>query len=307
MSLHGPGGERVAFRTRKQLALFTLLVRRPGQVQSRDALIDLLWSENNAVRGRHSLSQAVSLVNKSLHCEAITAQSKDEVVLRDGLIWADVAEFERCAAQRRQGDARDLWRGNLLEGIWFPRAPNFERWLEAERRRLLETMRRALHELLVRSRSEGDWSGMRSVAEAALELDGLDEMAMLAQLVALTLLGDRTLALRRFVEFEARLRTELGAEPGPEMRDWARRQRCGSTAPVGMAGDASVARVSEAVVPPAPAPLYGRTAEFAALWQAWEAARGGTGRCVILVGPPGPRIPSPESPPPCSTPPPTPP
>jgi len=286
-SLKGPAGERVSFRTRKQLALFTLLVRRPGQPQSRDALIELLWSDGSAVRGRHSLSQSVSLVNKSLHCEAIAAQSKDEVMLRDGLVWADVAEFERCAAQRRQGDARDLWRGNLLEGIWFPRAPNFERWLEAERRRLLETMRRALHELLVRSRSEGDWGAMRSVAEAALELDGLDEMAMLAQLVALTLLGDRTLALRRFVEFETRLRDELGAEPGPEMRDWARRQRCGATAPLRTAGDAGASRVSEPVVPPAAAPLYGRTAEFAALWQAWEGARGGSGRCVILVGPPG--------------------
>ena len=287
MSLRGPAGERVAFRTRKQLALFTLLVRRPGQPQSRDGLIELLWSDDHAVRGRHSLSQAVSLVNKSLRREAIVSPSKDEVVLRDGVIWADVAEFERCAAQRRQRDARALWHGNLLEGIWFPRAPNFERWLEAERRRLLETMRRALHDLLVRSRSEGDWGGMRSVAESALDLDGLDEMAMLAQLVALTLLGDRTLALRRFVEFEARLRDELGAEPGPEMRDWARRQRCSASALPSGRGEPGGSRVRETVVPPAASPLYGRTAEFAALWQAWEAARGGVGRCVILVGAPG--------------------
>ncbi|HTT68421.1 MAG TPA: AAA family ATPase, partial [Gemmatimonadales bacterium] len=287
MSLRGPAGERVAFRTRKQLALFTLLVRRPGQPQSRDGLIELLWSDDHAVRGRHSLSQAVSLVNKSLRREAIVSPSKDEVVLRDGVIWADVAEFERCAAQRRQRDARALWHGNLLEGIWFPRAPNFERWLEAERRRLLETMRRALHDLLVRSRSEGDWGGMRSVAESALDLDGLDEMAMLAQLVALTLLGDRTLALRRFVEFEARLRDELGAEPGPEMRDWARRQRCSASALPSETGEPGGSRVRETVVPPAASPLYGRTAEFAALWQAWEAARGGSGRCVILVGAPG--------------------
>jgi len=285
-SLRGPAGERIGFRTRKQLALFTLLVRRPGQPQSRDGLIELLWSDGSAVRGRHSLSQSVSLVNKSLRCEAIVAQSKDEILLRDGLIWADVAEFERCAAQRRQRDARALWRGNLLEGVWFSHAPNFERWLEAERRRLLETMRRALHELLARSRSEGDWGGMLSVAEAALELDGLDETAMLAHLVAQTLLGDRTLALRRFVEFEARLRAELGAEPGPEMRDWARRQRRASGSPHAT-DDVGASRVSEAVLPPAAVPLYGRTAEFAALWQAWEGARGGTGRCVILVGQPG--------------------
>ena len=285
VSLRGPGGERVAFRTRKQLALFTLFVRRPSQPQSRDGLMDLLWSDDSAGLARHSLSQSVSLVNKSLRCEAIVSRSKDEMVMQDGLVWTDVVEFERCAAQRRQRDARSLWRGNLLEGVWFKHAPNFERWLEAERRRLLETMRRALHGLLVTSRSEGDWEGMRSVADALLELDGLDETAMLAQLSALTLLGDRTLALRRFVEYEARLRDELGAEPGPEMRDWAKRQRCGAPA---LPGNGTAAtRVSETVVPLTVSPLYGRTAEFAALWQAWDAARGGRGGCVVLVGPPG--------------------
>ena len=281
VTLEGAKGERLAFRTRKQLALFTLFVRRPGQPQSRDALIELLWSEDDAGRSRHSLSQAVSLINKSLGCEAIVSTTKDEMLLREGIVWADVAEFERCAAQRRHRDARALWRGHLLEGIWIRHAPNFERWLDVERRRLLETMRRALHELLATARSEGDWEGLRSVADSLLDLDGLDETAMLAHLVALTLLGDRTLALRRYVEFEARLRDELGAEPGPEMRDWARRQRTG-----GPSG-AAAPRVSETIMRPALAPLYGRTAEFAALWQAWDTARGGRGGCVVLLGPPG--------------------
>ena len=288
VTLHGPGGVRLTFRTRKQLALFTLLVRRPGQPHSRDGLMDLLWSEDTPCRARHSLSQSVSLVNKALGCEAIASSSKDEVVLRDGLVWADVVEFERCAAQRRGHDARALWRGNLLEGTWFRHAPHFEAWLEAERRRLLETMRRSLHHLLTTSRSEGDWEGMRSVADALLELDGLDETAMLAQLSALTLLGDRTLALRHFVEYEARLREELGAEPGPEIRDWAKRQRCGVPgSPHSSQAAPSASRVSETVAPPAFAPLYGRTAEFAALWQAWDAARGGRGGCVVLLGAPG--------------------
>ncbi len=286
VSLQGAAGQRLAFRTRKQLALFTLFVRRPGQSQSRDALIELLWSEDDGVRARHSFSQSVSLINKTLGCEAVASTAKDELVLREGIVWADVAEFERCAAQRRHRDARSLWRGNLLEGIWIRHAPTFERWLEVERRRLAETMRRALHALLTTARSEGDWEGLRSVGDALLDLDALDETAMLAHLVALTLLGDRTLALRRYVEFEARLRDELGAEPGPEMRDWARRQRTGGPAgPPG--GGVGAPRVSETVMRPTLAPLYGRTAEFAALWRAWDTARGARGGCVVLLGPPG--------------------
>jgi DNA-binding SARP family transcriptional activator/tetratricopeptide (TPR) repeat protein len=288
VSLTSATGMQLGFRTRKQLALFTLFVRRPGQPLSRDRLIDLLWSEGDLCRARHSLSQSISLINKVLGCEAIVGSSKDELLLREGLVWADVTEFERCAAQRRQRDARTLWRGNLLEDVWIRRAPNFERWLEAERRRLLETMRRALHDLLGSSRTEGNWEEMHSVAESLLELDGLDETAMLAQLLALTLLGDRTLALRRYAAFEQRLHEELGAEPGPEMRDWARRQRtCARAQPRQRTGPGSAIRVSEPSPPLGARPLYGRTAEFAALWQAWDAARGGRGGCVLLLGPPG--------------------
>jgi DNA-binding SARP family transcriptional activator len=288
VSLKTAIGTRVEFRTRKQMALLTLFVRRPGQPLSRDRLIDLLWSEGEPGPARHSLSQSVSLINKALDSEAIVGSSKDELMLREGVVWADVTEFERCAAQRRQRDARALWRGNLLEDVWIRRAPNFERWLEAERRRLLETMRRALHELLGSCHTEGNWEEMHSVAESLLELDGLDETAMLAQLVALTLLGDRTLALRRYAAFEQRLREELGAEPGPEMRDWARRQRtCAGVRLPRSAEPVTSSRLREPGAPLGARPLYGRTAEFAALWQAWDAARGGRGGCVLLLGPPG--------------------
>ncbi len=284
VSLHSADGRKLAFRTRKQLALFTFLLRRQGQSQSRDQLIDLLWSEDDVSRARHSLSQTTSLINKMLGAEVVTIPAKDELLLREGVIWADVVEFERCAAQHRQRDARALWRGNLLEGLWVHHAPGFERWLEAERRRLLETMRRALHESLGITRTEGDWEQMRSVAESLLELDPLDETAMLAQLVALTLLGDRTLALRRYTTFETRLAEELGAEPGPEIRAWAKRQRSGP----GSAGRPEApGRIGEAIAPPAARPLYGRSAEFARLWQAWDAARGGQGECVVLLGPAG--------------------
>jgi len=284
VSLHGADGRKLSFRTRKQMALFTFLMRRQGQPEPRDRLIELLWSEDPVSRARHSLSQTASLINKMLGSEAIEVPAKDELLLKEGLVWADVAEFEHCAAQHRQRDARALWRGNLLEGIWVHHAPAFERWLETERRRLLETMRRALHELIGIARTEGDWEQMRSVADSLLELDALDETAMLAQLVALTLLGDRTLALRRYSAFETRLNEELGAEPGPEMRAWAKRQRSGART----AGRAeSSSRVGELIVPPVTKPLYGRTAEFARLWQAWDAARGGQGGCVVLLGPAG--------------------
>jgi DNA-binding SARP family transcriptional activator len=287
VTLTGLDGRRLAFRTRKQTALLLLLARRPGHPTARDRLLELLWSEDPPDRARHSLSQSISLINKTLGCEAIAAAGKERVALADGVVRLDASEFESLATRGEHQAARALWRGPLLEGLWVPRAPNFELWLDDERRRLARLMRELLKELIEERRTEGDWKGMRGTAEALLELDALDEPAMLAYLEALALGGDRTLALRRAREFEARLKEELDAEPGPELRAWIKRFRRSDDLQLGTISRVLASRVSEPLVLPSGRPVFGRAAEFANLWEAWESARDGQGRFVILEGPPG--------------------
>ncbi|MDO8666516.1 MAG: AAA family ATPase, partial [Gemmatimonadales bacterium] len=50
---------------------------------------------------------------------------------------------------------------------------------------------------------------------------------------------------------------------------------------------APAGRVSETIVLPTALPVFGRHAEYAALWEAWEAARSGQGGFIILEGEPG--------------------
>ncbi|MEK6768730.1 MAG: AAA family ATPase, partial [Gemmatimonadota bacterium] len=289
VSLTRPDGERVRFRTRKQMALLLLLAMRQGRPWPREQLVELLWSGDDELSARHSLSQSVSLINKNLGAEAITGASKDQVVLREGLIRLDVAAFEERVSAKRFTEARDLWHGNLLEGLWIQRAPHFDRWLDEERQRLARDMRRVLRALIEAQRAEGDWEAMRATAEAILDLDALDEAAMLAYLESLSLDGDRTLALRRYREFEARLKDELDAEPGAALRSWLKRHRKGDGAPAEDSATrrAPAGRVSETIVLPTALPVFGRHAEYAALWEAWEAARAGQGGFIILEGEPG--------------------
>lgn len=278
----------MGFRTRKHMALLLLLAMRSGRPYPREQLIELLWSGDDEASARHSLSQSVSLINKALGVEAIAPASKDQVVLGEGLVRLDVTAFEEHVAAKRFGDARALWHGNLLEGLWIQRAPNFERWLDGERQRLLRAVRRVLHALVVSRRAEGDWEEMRATAEAILELDALDEAAMLAYLEALALHGDRTLALRRYREFEARLKEELDAEPGEALRGWIKRHRRGDGVPArAETAQPVMGRVSEIIVLPAARPVFGRNAEYTQLWEAWEAARAANGSFIILQGEPG--------------------
>ena len=283
VGLLSPAGTKVPFRTRKQTALLLLLARRPGVPIPKAQLLDLLWSDDDEASARHSLSQSVSLMNKVLGCEAIAPAGTDQLALRAGVVWLDVTAFEDLVRAGRPREARALWRGNLLEGFPVQRAANFERWAEGERQRLARTMREVLAELVEAERSGGAWGAMRELAEELLVLDPLDEGAMLAFLEGLVLLGDRTVALRRYREFEALLAGELAAEPGPLLRAWVQRHRRGDGIPAGGA-PTSPAQVSETPVLPVAQPVYGRHAEFAALWEAWEAARSGRGSCVFVQG-----------------------
>ena len=285
VELASANGEVVPFRTRKQAALLFLLARQPGTPLLRNHLLDLLWSGADEASARHSLSHSVSLMNKALGCEAIAPSGKDLLALADGLVWLDVTAFERHVRDGQAREARELWRGNLFEGLHVPRAPRFERWTETERQRLGRAMREVLAELVDVERAAGEWHAMRETAEALLAFDAFDEGAMLACLEASSLLGDRTHALRRFREFEVLLRTELEADPGHALRAWAQRHRRGEVTAAPEAP--SPARVSETTVLPVVQPLYGRHAEFATLWEAWESARTGHGSCVLLQGPAG--------------------
>ncbi|MFI5091180.1 MAG: AAA family ATPase, partial [Terriglobales bacterium] len=158
----------------------------------------------------------------------------------------------------------------------------FERWLADERNRLERTRRRVAHQIIEEGRAEGDYQGMRAEAESLLELDALDEKAMLAFLEALQLAGDRTLALRRYTEFEKRLKEELDAEPGSALRGWARRNRKGDSE-AGLRY-VPIPRVSEITVLPSPQPIFGRVEEYALLWNAWEQTKTGKGAFIVLEG-----------------------
>ncbi len=285
VSFVAPDGLPRRFRTRKQMGLLLVLARRAGRPQGREQLVELLWGGDEPRAARHSLAQSISLINKAFGQDAIRFAGKDQVTLREGLVWLDADEFEQHAAAGRYEEARGLWRGNLMEGLWVQRAPAFEAWVDSERQRLKRLHRTVLHAAVEAERTAGNWSAMRATAESLLESDPLDEAAMLGYLEALTLAGDRTLALRRFAEFESRLKDELDAEPGVALKAWIKRQRKGEELPT--PAPSVFPRVAETQTLPTARPVYGREAEFKVLWDAWTAAQQSQGSFIILEGPAG--------------------
>jgi DNA-binding SARP family transcriptional activator len=159
---------RAALSQPKRAALLAYLaLATPRGYHRRDTLIALFWPEYDAEHARNALSQAVHFLRRSLGAEAVVNQNGDALGLQSGQVWCDVVAFEAALDAGRSAEAVDLYRGELLEGFHVSAAPEFERWLGAERARLADRYVRAVEALAVEREAVGDSAGaVTSIARA---------------------------------------------------------------------------------------------------------------------------------------------
>jgi DNA-binding SARP family transcriptional activator len=246
---------------RKNLALLIYLARSPRRTRTRDHLVGLLWGDRGETAARHSLSEALRVIRRHAG-EAAVEATGGQVRLTPGVVEVDVEHLEALAAEEQWEQAAELIAGEFLEGFSVPGASEFEDWLAAER----ESWRRRGVDVLVRGADALAQSGRTQDASAlaarALALDPSSERALAASLRCLSLLGDRSGALELYDRFAARLKEEVGTEPGEETLALVQRiRRERSLRPEPAAGWPE----SE---PAVRAPLEGRAGELGRLLQA---------------------------------------
>jgi DNA-binding SARP family transcriptional activator len=246
---------------RKNLALLIYLARSPRRTRSRDHLVGLLWGDRSETAARHSLSEALRVIRRHVG-DASVETSGGQVRLAPGVVEVDVEHLEQLADAEQWEPAAELIAGDFLEGFSVPGASEFEDWLASER----EVWRRRGVDVLVRGADAIAQSGRTQDASAlasrALSLDPVSERALGASLRCLSLLGDRPGALELYDRFTARLKEEVGSDPGEEtlaLVERIRRERSlrRDTGADWAGGDAAVR-----------APFEGRAGELGRLLQA---------------------------------------
>ena len=268
-------GEQIRFRTRKHFALLIRLAVEGGRKFTRDYLMDLFWPDVPALRARHSLAQALTVVKEKVGREHLVVQ-RTSIALVPGVVDADVRRLDSCEAEIR---------GPFLEGFEVPGAVQFEQWKDEWRAKLMPRIRDCLVKQMDAGRRTGDFATVERHAQVLLELDPLSEDGVRGFIEARAWVGDRTNALKAFGRFEARLAEELGAKPSADLvriADLLRQGRRTAPPPTG-AGQVSerCERRFEAET------LIGREREFSRLYDAWLEVRRRAPRIVVLVGDPG--------------------
>ena len=211
---------RRLLRQPKRLALLVYLrLRAPLGPVRRDTLLATFWPDLPQERGRRALSQALYTLRKSLGDGLLDADGGDAVSMDPTGIWCDACRFEEALADGHPEEALALYGGDLLEGFFVPDAPEFERWIDAERTRLKDLAAHAASALAEREAAAGDLPGAARWARRGAELTPYDERAAVRVVELLLAAGDRSGARHEFRRYCERLRSDLEIEPPAELEE----------------------------------------------------------------------------------------
>jgi len=201
---------------RRRLALLALLAahRHPGL--ARDRIVALLWPESTAERARHGLNQLL-YAQRNARGGAEIFQGNKTLRLNPEVIVADLWEFEDALARGAHREAVELYLGPFLDGFFLRGAPEFERWVEGERRRLAGRCAEGLRALAAAATAGGDPAAAAGWWRRAADLDPYDGETALHLVETLIAAGDRAGAVRHADQHGALLRADLGVVPDPRL------------------------------------------------------------------------------------------
>jgi DNA-binding SARP family transcriptional activator/tetratricopeptide (TPR) repeat protein len=267
-------GDAVRYRTRKHFALLIRLALEPGRKFVRDYLIELLWPDAAPERGRHSLSQAITVLRNTIGREHLAAH-RSTLALAAGVIEVDALRLETCEAEIR---------GGFLEGFDLRGARGFDEWREGWSARLHPKIRDCLVKHMDAARRIGDFATVERHALVLEDLDPLSEDALRGIMEARAWVGDRSNALKAFNRFATRIADELNAKPSPELERVAGLLREGRRAAPRPAPDGVPPREERRFEAES---IIGREREFSALYDAWLEVRQRKPRVMVVLGDPG--------------------
>jgi DNA-binding SARP family transcriptional activator len=208
----------VLAQPRRLALLVYLAAARPHGFHRRDTVLSLFWPERNTERARAALNRALYFLRHELGDAVVLSRGDDEIGIDPRHIWCDAAAFEDATAGRRDRDAVELYRGDLLPGFFLSEAPGFEAWLESRRTQLRETASAAAWSLAGREEAAGNFGLATDWARRGVELAPFHEDAFRRLLALLQRTGDRAGAVHAYDTYAAELARELDVAPAPETR-----------------------------------------------------------------------------------------
>lgn len=211
-----PSGQTIPIAGRKGLAIIVYLARCKGMTAPRDRLADLLWSDRDGDHARNSLRQSLAVLRREMSGDTpdLIRADREMLSLDPAVLDVDADTFGRLVATGRDAEIRaalDLCSAPFLEGF-VSGSPAFDRWAEAERDKLMETVAEAKSGLARRTGGEEGLALARDLLAADETRE--DTHRLLMELYARA--GQRDRALKQYQICRDVLRREFDVPPSAE-------------------------------------------------------------------------------------------
>lgn len=221
-------GQPLKLELRKSMALVAYLAVQREAFQ-RETLINLLWPEEEASRGRSLLRHVLSPLRKSLP-DGWLAADRESIGLQPVMpMWVDVLEFRKLASSSSEHghpdgevcptcgmqltQAVELYQDDFMAGFTLPDSPAFDEWqyFQAEGlRRALEGVLKRLAQCLILA---GNLDAAIQTERRRLVLDILNEEAHCDLMRLYAWNHQRSRALRQYRDCAKTLQDQLGIDP----------------------------------------------------------------------------------------------
>jgi len=201
---------------RKRLALLALLATTSQRSMSRAKLIGLLWPESESERARHQLTTAAYDLRRALGVDVLIS-TPEELRLSGSSVSCDLWEYEEALRRGDLEEAASLYAGAFLDGFFLNDAPEFERWVDAERDRLARSYAQTLERLAEGAERQGEVQDATLWWQHLAAHDPYSSRVALRCVRSLIAAGDPGGALQHARIHASRLRRELEVEPDSEL------------------------------------------------------------------------------------------
>ena len=209
--IEGDAEQQPVVRPRR-LALLAILAVAGARGAAREQVLAILWPESEPDKARHALSQTLYSLRHDLGGDFVIA-SATGLRIDPERMTSDFEALRGALAERDGRRVADLYTGAFLDGFYLAGAPEFERWVEEERRSLERAVSRALEEAARAASESGRHAEAAGLAERLVALDPLDGSYAARLVRALLAAGRRDEALAHGDAYVARVGRELDAPP----------------------------------------------------------------------------------------------
>ncbi len=265
-------------------SLLAYLLLHRDQPSDRRRLAFMFWSRGTESAARRNLRQYLHRMRQAL--EGVDFDG--DLILTTGTtvqinpaadIWLDVDSFRKLTRPEASIEELEkgiaLYRGDLLADL-------YEDWCDDQRHELRQRFLQSLERLSEKLQEDYRSEDALEVTRKWVAAEPLDESAHRRLLSLYVELGKRNQALQNYQQLKEKLAEELGTEPLPETQALVEMIQAGAVRRVQPAP--ALLQKNETALQSPQLPLVGRQLELGKIRIAWEQAKTGRGRFILLTG-----------------------